>query len=323
MINIYTDGSCQGNPGRGGWAAIVVDDEGRRVLSGSEMRTTNNRMELVAAIRGLDAVPRDASATVHSDSQYLVNTMTRNWKRKANLDLWAQLDSLTSSRDVKWRWVRGHAGHPENEEANTIAGREAGVATSAPSLSQTAAREVNVATSAPSLSQTAAREVSVATSTPSLSHLDSKGHAQMVDVGEKAVTHREASARGFVSMKPTTLALITSGKVKKGDVLSTARLAGIMAAKQTPQLIPLCHTLPLSQVTVELEPDHDHSGVEIEAMVKTDAKTGVEMEALTAVSVAALTVYDMCKSVDRGIRIQSIRLVSKSGGKSGDIVLED
>ena len=275
------------------------------VLSGSEMRTTNNRMELVAAIRGLDEVAKDASATVHSDSQYLVNTMTRNWKRKANLDLWAQLDSLTSSRDVKWRWVRGHAGHPENEEANTIAGREAGVATSAPSLSHVAAREGGVATSA-----------------PSLTHLDTKGHAQMVDVGEKAVTHREALARGFVSMKPTTLALITSGKVKKGDVLSTARLAGIMAAKQTPQLIPLCHTLPLSQVTVELEPDHDHSGVEIEAMVKTDAKTGVEMEALTAVSVAALTVYDMCKSVDRGIRIQSIRLVSKSGGKSGDIVLE-
>ena len=308
MINIYTDGSCQGNPGRGGWAAIVVDDEGRRVLSGSEMRTTNNRMELVAAIRGLDEVAKDASATVHSDSQYLVNTMTRNWKRKANLDLWAQLDSLTSSRDVKWRWVRGHAGHPENEEANTIAGREAGVATSAPSHSDVAAREPRRG---------------VATSAPSLSHLDTKGHAQMVDVGEKAVTHREASARGFVSMKPTTLALITSGKVKKGDVLSTARLAGIMAAKQTPQLIPLCHTLPLSQVTVELEPDHDHSGVEIEAMVKTDAKTGVEMEALTAVSVAALTVYDMCKSVDRGIRIQSIRLVSKSGGKSGDIVLED
>ena len=128
MINIYTDGSCQGNPGRGGWAAIVVDDEGRRVLSGSEMRTTNNRMELVAAIRGLDSVPRDASATVHSDSQYLVNTMTRNWKRKANVDLWAQLDTLTSSREVKWQWVRGHAGHPENEEANTIAGREAGVA---------------------------------------------------------------------------------------------------------------------------------------------------------------------------------------------------
>ena len=306
MINIYTDGSCQGNPGRGGWAAIVVDDEGRRVLSGSEMRTTNNRMELVAAIHGLDAVPKNASATVHSDSQYLVNTMTRNWKRKANLDLWAQLDSLTSSRDVKWRWVRGHAGHPENEEANTIAGRESGVATSAPSHSDVAARESGVATSA-----------------PSLTHLDTKGHAQMVDVGEKAVTHREASARGFVSMKPTTLALITSGKVKKGDVLSTASLAGIMAAKQTPQLIPLCHTLPLSQVTVELEPDHDHSGVEIEAMVKTDAKTGVEMEALTAVSVAALTVYDMCKSVDRGIRIQSIRLVSKSGGKSGDFVLED
>ncbi|MCZ6866123.1 MAG: cyclic pyranopterin monophosphate synthase MoaC [Dehalococcoidia bacterium] len=160
-------------------------------------------------------------------------------------------------------------------------------------------------------------------SSPGLTHLDQKGHAQMVDVGAKAVTQREAVARGFVVMMPETLALITGGKVEKGDVLATARLAGIMGAKQTPQLIPLCHPLPLSQVTVDLEPDPTQNGVEITARVRTEAKTGVEMEALTAVSVAALTIYDMCKSLDRGICIQSVRLVSKRGGKSGDIVLED
>ena len=145
----------------------------------------------------------------------------------------------------------------------------------------------------------------------------------MVDVGDKAVTKREAVARGFVSMLPETLALITGGKVEKGDVLATARLAGIMAAKQTPQLIPLCHPLPLSRVTVELSPDEALGGVAIEASVRTEGRTGVEMEALTAVSVAALTVYDMCKAVDRGMRIQSVRLAKKSGGQSGDIVLED
>ena len=289
MINIYTDGSCQGNPGRGGWAAIIVEGDRRRVLSGQEDNSTNNRMELLAAIRGLDDVPKDASVTVHSDSQYLVNTMTRDWKRKANQDLWARLDALTAGRDVRWQWVRGHAGHPENEEADLIAGKEAGVYPNPTTLT----------------------------------HLDQKGRAQMVDVSAKAVTQREAVARGFVVMRPETLALITGGKVEKGDVLATARLAGIMGAKQTPQLIPLCHPLPLSQVTVDLEPDPAQNGVEITARVRTEAKTGVEMEALTAVSVAALTIYDMCKSLDRGICIQSVRLVSKRGGKSGDIVLED
>ena len=289
MINIYTDGSCQGNPGRGGWAAIIVEGDQRRVVSGQEDNSTNNRMELLAAIRGLDDVPKDASVTVHSDSQYLVNTMTRDWKRKANQDLWSRLDALTAGRDVRWQWVRGHAGHPENEEADLIAGKEAGVYPNPTTLT----------------------------------HLDQKGRAQMVDVSAKAVTQREAVARGFVVMRPETLALITGGKVEKGDVLATARLAGIMGAKQTPQLIPLCHPLPLSQVTVDLEPDPAKNGVEITARVRTEAKTGVEMEALTAVSVAALTIYDMCKSLDRGICIQSVRLVSKRGGKSGDIVLED
>lgn len=155
-----------------------------------------------------------------------------------------------------------------------------------------------------------------------LTHLDPKGRARMVDVGGKAVTQREAVARGFVAMKPETLALISSGQVTKGDVLAVARLAGIMGAKQTPHLIPLCHPIPLNQVTVDLEPDAEAVGVRITATARTEAKTGVEMEALTAVATAALTVYDMCKSLDRGMRIEDIRLVSKRGGKSGDIVLE-
>jgi cyclic pyranopterin phosphate synthase len=158
---------------------------------------------------------------------------------------------------------------------------------------------------------------------PSLTHLDERGQAGMVDVGWKPDTDREAVARGFVSMQPETLRLIKEGLVKKGDVLGTARLAGIMGAKQTPQLIPLCHPIPLNQVVVDLETDDERVGIHITATAKTSAKTGVEMEAITAVSIAALTLYDMCKSADRGMRIQDIRLVRKSGGKSGDIVLED
>lgn len=145
----------------------------------------------------------------------------------------------------------------------------------------------------------------------------------MVDVGAKEITQREAVARGFVAMQPETLRLINEGMVKKGDVVATARLAGIMGAKRTPDLIPLCHPIPLDQVTVELESDESRSGIRVTATARTSAKTGVEMEALTAVSVAALTLYDMCKSVDRGMRIQEVQLVRKLGGKSGDIVLEE
>lgn len=139
----------------------------------------------------------------------------------------------------------------------------------------------------------------------------------MVDVTGKPVTDRSATARGRVVMRPETLALIRRGESKKGDVLGVARLAGIMAAKRTAELIPLCHSLPLSSVTVDLETAVDEAAVEIAATVRTTAQTGVEMEALTAVSVAALTVYDMCKAVDRGMRIEAIRLTRKEGGKSG------
>jgi cyclic pyranopterin phosphate synthase len=148
-------------------------------------------------------------------------------------------------------------------------------------------------------------------------HFDRDGNAVMVDVSEKAVTERIAVARGRVSMQPETLAMIRQGSHKKGDVLAVAQLAGIMAAKKTGELIPLCHPLPLDKVTVDLTCLDDERSVEIEATVKVTARTGVEMEAMTAVSVAALTIYDMCKAVDRAIRIGDIRLIRKSGGKSG------
>ena len=150
-----------------------------------------------------------------------------------------------------------------------------------------------------------------------LTHIDAEGNAHMVDVSAKDPTERIAVARGVVQMAAETLDLIVSGQAKKGDVLGVARVAGIMAAKRTHDLIPLCHPLALSQVTVDLEPDHDASSVTVSARVKVTGKTGVEMEALTAVSVACLTVYDMVKAVDRGIRISDIRLVEKTGGKSG------
>ena len=147
-------------------------------------------------------------------------------------------------------------------------------------------------------------------------HIDEAGNARMVDVGDKAVTERVATARGTVIMAPQTLEMIEKGQAKKGDVLAVAQLAGIMAAKKTADLIPLCHPLALSKVTVTLTPAPPDR-VEIEATVKLSGQTGVEMEALTAVSTAALTVYDMCKAVDRAMQITDIRLTHKSGGKSG------
>ena len=156
-----------------------------------------------------------------------------------------------------------------------------------------------------------------------LTHLDEEGRARMVDVGWKPVTDREAVARGQVTVQPETLRLIKEGLMKKGDVLTIAQLAGIMGAKRTSELIPLCHPLPLNKVDVDLELDEAGSRINISATASTSSKTGVEMEALTAVSVAALTVYDMCKGVDRGIRIENIRLASKRGGQSGDYTSEE
>lgn len=150
-----------------------------------------------------------------------------------------------------------------------------------------------------------------------LTHFDAAGRAAMVDVSGKEETSRTATARGRIVMAPATLALIREGRAGKGDVLGVARLAGIMAAKRTPDLIPLCHPLMISKVTVDLEPEGEDA-VAIEATVKVTGRTGVEMEALTAVTVAALTVYDMVKAVDRSMRIEDVRLVHKAGGKSGE-----
>lgn len=155
-----------------------------------------------------------------------------------------------------------------------------------------------------------------------LTHLDGEGRAHMVDVGGKADAMREAVARGAVRMQPATLQKIVDGVMPKGDVLAVARVAGIMAAKRTWELIPLCHPLLLTHVSVELEPNAAGDMLLIAATVRTTGKTGVEMEALTAVSVAALTIYDMCKAIDRGMQITDLRLAEKRGGRSGEIVLE-
>ncbi len=153
-------------------------------------------------------------------------------------------------------------------------------------------------------------------------HLDDEGNAVMVDVSDKQATERTATAKGTVTMRPETMALIQAGGVKKGDVLSVAQLAGIMGAKRTPDLFPLCHPLELTSVTVNLVCDPERNAVDISATCKLKGQTGVEMEALTAVAVAALTVYDMCKAVDRGMKITDIRLVHKAGGKSGTFEAE-
>ncbi|WP_029933497.1 cyclic pyranopterin monophosphate synthase MoaC [Thiomicrospira pelophila] len=150
-----------------------------------------------------------------------------------------------------------------------------------------------------------------------LTHLDEKGQARMVDVSDKQHTEREARAMAVIRMLPETLTMIAEGKHKKGDVLATARIAGIMAAKRTPDLIPMCHPLMLTSVKVELAPNFDDSSVEILAVCKLVGQTGVEMEALTAASVAALTLYDMCKAVDKGMVIDQLQLLEKKGGKSG------
>ena len=300
-FEIYTDGACIGNPGPGGWAAVIVQGTSEVQLAGGEPKTTNNRMEITAVIRGIDHVPPGSEITVWSDSEYVIKTMTRGWKRKVNNDLWDQLDAAAAKRNVSWEWVRGHSGHPYNELADDLARGEA--------------REFR---------RTGSERVSDLYSShgtdaeQGLSHLDSTGKARMVDVGEKPDTERVAEAKGEVKMSQETLRLIKEGGFEKGDVLATARVAGVMAAKQTSNLIPLCHPLPLTQVNVDITPLPGGGGLAITCTARTRAKTGVEMEALTGVSIAALTIYDMCKSADRAMVIGDVRLTHKSGGKSGD-----
>lgn len=155
-----------------------------------------------------------------------------------------------------------------------------------------------------------------------LTHIDAKGNAKMVDVGNKPTSHRIARAKGQIVLLPETVRMVKDGQLKKGDVLTVAKIAGIQAAKKTSDLIPLCHPIMISQIELHLEIDETLPGVQIESSVITDGKTGVEMEALTAVSVAALTIYDMIKAVEKSARIENIRLVEKRGGMSGDVINE-
>lgn len=156
-----------------------------------------------------------------------------------------------------------------------------------------------------------------------LTHLDEQGNANMVDVGDKPDSQRIAIAGGRVLMKPETLQLIKDGNIKKGDVLTTARIAGIMAAKRTSELIPLCHPIPINKIAIDLILDEEHNAIQIRATVRTTGKTGVEMEALTAVSTTALTIYDMAKAVDREMRLSDIRLLEKRGGVHGDYIASE
>lgn len=327
MIHIYTDGACLGNPGPGGWAAIIHTEDGSKtVLQGGERSTTNNRMEVTAAIKGLEAVQRGSAACVHTDSQYLVHTMTRGWKRQANKDLWEKLDSIVNDKNVTWEWIRGHNGHVLNEEADSIAVAQAAIHSKVSAQEDSA---IQTSFTLPGSAQpSTARNVSYMTVPDSgskarrLSHIDEQGNAQMVDVSEKHATLREATARGRISMEKPTLEAIKGGRIEKGDVITVARIAGIMAAKKTAELIPMCHPLALTHISVELEYAESPPSLNISATVRTTDKTGVEMEALTAVSVAALTVYDMCKAIDKRMTIGEIHLAKKSGGKSGTFSAE-
>ena len=345
---IYTDGSCLLNPGPGGWGALVTGEGGATAkLSGGERSTTNNRMEITAAIKALEAIPQGASAVLHSDSEYVVKTMTKGWKRNANKDLWERLELAAASRNVEFRWVRGHAGHPGNEAADRLAVNamkdvERGkipsggqnienapapnpASSAAPSPPRRESDALQSAAPSPRKRESDALQSAAPSANappdatgPALTHLDAQGSARMVDVGGKPRSARTAAATGEVEMQPATLALILDGQIPKGDVFTVARVAGINAAKRAWETIPLAHQIPLSSVSVDFEADAPRGRVTITAEARTTAQTGVEMEALTAVAAAALTIYDMCKAVDRAMIIRSVRLARKTGGTRSD-----
>ena len=294
MIEIYTDGAYNPVLNQGGWGAVIVKDGKKQVFSGMAKRTTSNRMEISAALEGILQTPQDAEVVIYTDSQYLFGCMAKGWQRRANRDLWEKLDVAVSQRRIRWQWVE-RTTSPFHKEAHALA-------TSLASQSEKQPLETPV--------------------TKELTHIDASGRPCMVDVTHKPETQREAVAKGVVRMKASTLGLLKKGEIVKGDVLAVAQLAGIMAAKQTPNLIPLCHPVLIGDVKVELNLDEENSVVEITTTVKSSGKTGVEMETLTATTVAALTIYDMCKAVERGMKIENIRLIRKSGGKSGTITLE-
>jgi len=296
MINIYTDGAYNPVLNQGGWGAVIVEGKQKQVFSGTVKKTTSNRMEITAALEGLLKTKPGAEVVVYTDSQYLFGCMASGWQRKANRDLWQQLDGAVSQRKVKWEWIDQSVRNAFHREAHDLANSLA--------------------------SQGEGLKPAVKTVAKGLTHIDAAGRPRMVDISGKPDSEREAVAKGVVRMQAATFQLIKRGGTVKGDVLSVAQLAGIMAAKQTPNLIPLCHPILIGDIKVEFSLDEAKSTVEITTTVKSVGKTGVEMEALTATAVAALTIYDMCKAVDRSMKIENLRLVRKSGGKSGTISLE-
>jgi len=293
MIEIYTDGAYNPVLAQGGWGAVVIEEEQKRTFSGVAKITTSNRMEITAALEGILQTPQGSEMVVYTDSQYLFGCMAKGWQRRANRDLWEKLDETVSQRKVRWEWIERNTNNPFHKEAHTLA---------------------------TTLASQREKPLPETIMTGELTHIDASGRPRMVNITQKPDTQREAVAKGIVRMKVSTLERLKNGGVAKGDVLAVAQLAGIMAAKQTPNLIPLCHSILIGDVKIEFNLGND--AVEITAMVKSIGKTGVEMEALTATAVTALTIYDMCKAVDRGIRIENIRLIRKSGGKSGTITLE-
>ncbi len=305
MIEIYADGAYNPVLNQGGWGASVVEDGQKRAFSGAAKRTTSNRMEITAALEGILQTPQGSEVAVYTDSQYLFGCMVKGWQRRVNRDLWEQLDEAVSQRKVRWQWIERDAQNAFHREAHALA---TNLASQGKMLGPVLSEKQKPQPKAPVVEE--------------LTHIDALGHPRMVDVTEKPDTQREAVARGVVRMKASTLDLLRRGETAKGDVLAVAQLAGIMAAKQTPNLIPLCHPILLGDVKVEFGLDDENSLVEITTTVKSTGKTGVEMEALTATAVTALTIYDMCKAVDRSMRIENIRLIRKSGGKSGTIALE-
>ncbi len=305
MIEIYTDGAYNPVLGQGGWGAVVVEDGQKRVFSGVVKGTTSNRMEITAALEGVLQTPQGSEVVVYTDSQYLFGCMTKGWQRRANRDLWERLDEVVSQRKVRWKWIERDTRNSFHKEAHTLA-------TSLASQGEMVC-PVPTEKQKPQLKAPVMEE---------LTHIDASGRPRMVDVTGKPDTQREAVARCMVRMKASTFDRLKKGSMPKGDVLAVAQLAGIMAAKQTPHIIPLCHPVLIGDIKVEFNLNEENTTVEITTTVKSIGKTGVEMEALTATAVTALTIYDMCKAVDRSMIIDSIRLIRKSGGKSGIINLE-
>tara|TARA_Y100000748_G_scaffold297369_1_gene291285 strand:- start:565 stop:1443 length:879 start_codon:yes stop_codon:yes gene_type:complete len=286
MIKIYTDGSCLGNPGPGGWGAVIIYPDGNeKELSGADLDTTNNRMELQSVIEALDYLESGSMVELYSDSLYVLNTITKGWKKKANIDLWDKLESkIQKHSNISWYWVKGHSGDFYNEKVNDLAQGKAEMV-----------------------------------KTNNLSHISEEGNVQMVDVGQKTDSERIAIAKGYVKVSKDIILQVLEANNPKGDVLNVSRIAGIMAAKRTPELIPLCHQIDLNHVDISIDIDEENNRFIIEATAKSNSKTGVEMESLVAVSVTALTIYDMTKAIDHDSLISEIQLVSKSGGKSGNI----